>query len=559
MVKVDKLTKRWIRTASDELAIRNGCRFNEERAMLIVDFFGEFLTHGKPPHYGKPFIPLEWESDGVLMPLFGWERQDDETGFWVRRFVKAYISAAKKNGKTSVGAGICLFGLVADGMWNEFGDFVPETETEIYSVATSFKTAADALRIADGMVQRNSTLSAVLSASHHQKSVSSISYDETGGLWSVLSVSERSNQGQNAAIIFADELHEWYGEENYNALRYAGSGRQQPLFMQFTTAGDDHQSVCFKQYEYAKAILDGTIKNDAYFTFITEADPKDDPLDPTTWTKANPSLGVAITTRAMRNDAVEAAKSPESLAAFRRYRCNVWTTGIHPWLDINDWLACAGEWLLEELKGKECYAALDLSRTRDSTSLQLVFPWANETIRLLSFFYLPEETARKENHRVSWLVWADEGYVILTPGNVCDYTYVYKDIKRLSSLYKIKELTFDPYNAEQLTQEVEETIGLPRFSFGQTIMNYAAPTAEFERLVLSKKVSHLSNPCMDWQIGNTRVKMDVNANKRPVKPTDVDHRKIDGPAAAIMGVGRWMVGEEYETESVYETRGMRMV
>lgn len=547
-----------MRTASDELAVRNGCRFNEERGQLIVDFFCDFLSHGKPPHFGKPFIPLDWEREFVLMPLFGWERQDEDTGYWVRRFTKSYCEIPKKNGKTSIGAGIALYCLTADGMWDECGEFVPETEIEIYSVATSFKTAADALGIADGMVRRNETLSSILQSNHHQKSVSSISHIEQSDKWQVLSVSERSNQGQNATVIFADELHEWYGEENYNALRYAGSARQQPLFMQFTTAGDDTQSICYKQYEYAQSLLKGDILNDAYYAYIRAADKADDPLDPGTWEKANPSLGITITNRAMRNDATEAAKSPESLAAFKRYRLNIWTTGLRPWINLTDWKACGDEWETEELYGRECYGGLDLSRTRDSTSLQLVFGWDDNTVRMLSYFWLPEETARNQNHLVSWLAWADAGYVTLTPGNVCDYTFVKKAIGDLSESFKILEIAFDPYNAEQLTQEIEDDFGITRVSFGQTIGNYAPPTAEFERKVLAGEISHQNQPVMNWQVGNAKVKTDVNGNKRPVKPAEIDYRKIDGVAGGIMGLARWMEAEETRP-SVYETRGMRSV
>lgn len=92
--------------------------------------------------------------------------------------------------------------------------------------------------------------------------------------------------------------------------------------------------------------------------------------------------------------------------------------------------------------------------------------------------------------------------------------------------------------------------------FPQTIMNFAEPTATFERLVIAGDIEHNGNAVMDWQAGNVNVRTDANANQRPVKPLDDSHKKIDGPVAGIMGLGIAMKAKK--DEYVFEPGSLRL-
>jgi len=101
---------RWKRNASDEHAVRNGCRFNEALAEYAADFFPKFLCHSKGEWGGKPFELTNWQRDELIYPLFGWVRPDGR-----RRFRRSYIEMPKKNGKSTIASGIGLYMLVGDG------------------------------------------------------------------------------------------------------------------------------------------------------------------------------------------------------------------------------------------------------------------------------------------------------------------------------------------------------------------------------------------------------------------------------------------------------------
>ena len=57
---VDAITKRWTRSEADEHAVANGCRFNEDAANHVVEFFAKPLRHTKGRSFGQPFEPMAW-------------------------------------------------------------------------------------------------------------------------------------------------------------------------------------------------------------------------------------------------------------------------------------------------------------------------------------------------------------------------------------------------------------------------------------------------------------------------------------------------------------------
>ncbi len=318
--------------------------------------------------------------------------------------------------------------------------------------------------------------------------------------------------------------------------------------MQFiiTTAGDDELSVCYETYQYAKDVLAGRTEDQRFFAYIAEADPSDDWTQPEIWAKANPSLGDTISVDEFEADLREAQKTPTSLAQFLRYSFNLWarTGGVAPITD-EAWQACRLVFTEEDVIGWECWAALDLARVNDMTACAFVFrsPENPEDYRLLVYYWLPESTVEAKWAPEQYRVWAKQGLIRVTPGNVTDYTQVENDLVELVNKFQPMTLAFDPYLAEELTQRIYESTGVERVAFAQTAPNYAAPSAEFERRILAKKLLHNGDPITAWQIGNLRWKLDANGNRRPIKPQD--GKKIDGIVAAIMATSQEMASPAY--------------
>lgn len=520
---VDAETKRWTRTQADEKAVAAGCRFDLRAADKVRSFFPKFLVHSKGQFAGKPFELLDWQFTDILAPIFGWKRKDG-----TRRFRKAFIEIPKKNGKSTLAAGVGLFMLVGDG----------EGGAEVYSTAAARDQAMIVHREAEMMVAKSEALQDELDVN---KSTHTIRFPSRDSFYSAIASDADLKEGLNAHAIIIDELHAWKGNAGrnfFNALRFAGRGRRQPLMFMITTAGDDDTSICYDQYKYAKQILNGEINDDTrFFAYIREADPGDNFEDEAVWKKANPSLGITINAEEFGNDLREAKKTPSDWAVFLRYSFNIWmVAGANPAIDPEDWKACKADFTEEDLDGETALAAIDLSRKNDMTALALLF-WleALARFRVLFFYWLPEETVNAANTVQAIKDWAEWGFIRVTEGNVTDYEQVRKEMAELFERFGVRSVAFDPLFAEEITQKLAEETGVERIEFAQTATNYAAPSAELERLVLGRLIEHNGNPVAAWNLSNLRWKTDSNNNKRPIKPSGP--KKIDGIVALIMTLG----------------------
>jgi len=512
----------WIKSPADELAVLHGCRFDVEASLRPVQFFEKFLRHSKGRWAGQPFKLLPWQRENIVQPLFGWYRADGR-----RRINKTYIEIPKKQGKSTLAAGIGTYLLVGDG----------EHGACVYSLATSSEQANIVHSEAVNMVKQSPGLSKHLKINH---STGTIAFEKTMSYYKRGSAEAAGKEGFNLSGAIIDELHVWYGRKLWETLRYAYSSRDNPIQFVITTAGDDFESVCFEQHEYAKGVIAGKIEDDRFLPFISAAEPTDDLTDPATWAKANPSMGETIRADDFAAELEAASQSASEMASFKRYRFNIWGMSENPWLeDYGAWTACEKDFDEASLIGRECYGGLDLAQSRDLSAFALAFPpddidgdW-----HLLTWFWLPEARAYAKDPMNVYRNWSDSGMIKTMPGSVCDYNEVENFIGGLTEKFDIRAFAYDPYNAEPTTRRIQEEFGVERFLFKQNVPTYAGPTKEFERLILSGKMRHNGQPVMDWQMGHVRVFSDNNNNNRPVKPKHGDRRTIDGVVASIMALG----------------------
>jgi phage terminase large subunit-like protein len=533
---IDSVTKRWIKSEADEIAVHQGCYFDQHAADHVEEFFRRFLRHSKGRWGGKPFELIDWQRDDLIFPIFGWKLPDGR-----RRIRKVYCEVPKKQGKSTICSGVGLYMLVGDG----------EPGAEVYSAATDQNQAGIVHGEAINMVDASPELSALIDIN---RSTKTITFPHTKSVYKALSSDAHSKEGLNASCIIADELHVWRGRVFWDALKYAFAAREQPLLFMITTAGDDTLSVCYEQRTYAKQVASGEVQDLRFHSYIAAAEADDDWTDEKTWFKANPSLGQTQSLDDFRADFEEALKTPTTQSSFKRYRLNIWATGSNPWLSYHQWQACGRKFHEEDLLGCPCFGGLDLARIRDMTAFVLWFP-KDDGNYVLPYFWMPEATINRTDSPEYLRAWVRDGLLISTPGEVCDYNFVREHIVKLSQQFDLRAIYFDPYNAEQLTQELDEEYGIPRYAFGQSKQNFTAPVEEFERLIVSQQVFHNNHAILNWQAGHVEVKEDATGKKQPVKPKRNDPRKIDGIVAAVMGLaGALELGAD--TTSVYDNSGV---
>lgn len=504
----------WIRTEADARAVAVGYVFDCAAAERVRTFFRRFLRHSKGEWAGQSFELLDWQWEEIVAPLFGWLRPDG-----TRRYRRGYIEVPKKNGKSCLFSGLSLYLLLADG----------EPGAEIYSAAVDRDQASIVFLEAANMVEASPQLASRLQV---VRSTKRIVDHRSRSLYKALSADVPAKEGLNAHAILIDELHAQKSRDLWDALRYAGASRRQPLHLAITTAGYDRHSICWEQHEYALRVQDGTVQDLGFFGYIKAADPGDDWTDPEIWRKANPSFGMTLSAEQFAEDCQEAQQSPAKENSFRRYRLNQWTEQDVRWLSMEKWDACDGK--VENLDGRSCFAGLDLSSTTDLSALVLVFADADR-FDVLPFFWVPEEGARERERRdhVPYMQWIRQGYIEATPGDVVDFDVIRRRINELGQRFRIEQIALDRWNATQLATQLSGD-GFEMVAFGQGYASMSAPTKKLDELVRAGKLNHGGHPVLRWMAGNVSLETDAADNWKPSKKKSIE--RIDGVVALIMAL-----------------------
>lgn len=508
--------------------------YDAEAAERVIKFF-RLLRHTKGQWAGQPFELLDWQRECIIKPLFGMKRRKDST----RKYRIAYIEIPRKNGKSTLSSGLALYLLMADG---EYG-------AEIYSAAGDREQASIVFNDAKTMLESSPEL-----AKRAEIYKRAIYIPATNSTYKVLSAEAYTKHGLNAHGIIFDELHVQPNRELWDTLATSIGARRQPLIIAITTAGYDRNSICWELHEYADKVLRGVIDDPSFFAFIAAADQEDDWTDPETWKKANPGYGITISEDYLRQECEKAKQIPAYQNTFRRLHLNQWTQQEERWMDMRAWDETAGYINPEELKGRICYAGLDMASTTDITAFVMVFP-IEDKFYVLPKFWIPKENMKERvlRDKVPYDAWVRDDYITATEGNVADYAKIREDIKRLAGIYNIKEIAFDRWGAIQITQELQEE-GFTVIPFGQGFASMSAPTKELMRLVLEKKLIHGGNPVLRWMADNVVVKQDPAGNIKMDKSKSTN--RIDGMVALVMALDRALRNSNNQSRSVYEDRGI---
>lgn len=541
-MSIDRETKKWIRTAADEKAAAAGMRFDVERANFACDWIESHCRLYEGEKAGEPLILLPAQREFVSR-LFGWVRWSEERGEWVRRFTHASFWAAKKNGKSPLAAAVALYVLCGDG----------ESGQKVYTAAKNGEQARIAQRHAFEMVRQSPALSADCKL---HGSTLQISHLPTNSVMMILTGDDsrgaKSKEGLNGSI-FIDECHVFDREMNERTSR-AGISRKEPLNVSFSTAGDDPSSYGFERFRYGRQVNAGE-REDPHFLHVefcapdnvTEAD-IDERLEEL-GKAANPAWGAIVQPSEFRADWNRSKGNQREVARFLQYRLNRWVGSTNRWLDAAAWELSADPFSLADLAGRECYAAIDLSRTTDMTGCVFLFPWPEdglEVVRAWPLFWLPHDTAKARDHLFPFMTWAREGHLMLTPGGQVDYSLVKADIRNAITANNLNVLAlyYDPHYANELTQALHEGeslggVSVPgvvaeRIAFKQSLMFMTGPAKELERRVGAKMVRHPDNPVLNWQVGHAEVWSDRNNNIRPVKPAPHSGKSVDGVVCLTM-------------------------
>ena len=507
-------------------AVERFCEFRTRSDIYfdadVVDNCEEFI--GQIKHFlgksaGKPFLLEDWQSF-VLANIFGLKWKD--TGFRVCN--EAYIQVARKAGKDAFMAAISLYMLIADG----------ENAPEIACLANS----RDQARILFEYITKFSH--SLDPAGDALKSFRNyIKFPANNGIVKVFSADASKLDGLNVSTFCIDEFHEARDRKLYDVMKSSQGMREQPLGVIITTAGFNLDGPCHDMFELAVQILAGVKEMDNFFPFIWSLDETDDWTDPSNFIKCQPNLGVTVSEEFMISEANKAQVDSTALSGVLTKTFNKWVQSKVTWIPQTVIANLMKPLELEDFQGKSVIMGCDLSSVNDIASISIMLPPDNEGEKYLfkTWTFLPEETIKDHPNRALYEKFVEEGSLITTPGNVCDYDFILNAIHEINQFCPIAAIYLDKWNATQFQITTTEA-GYNVIEFSQSVGNYNACTKEFERLARQGQMIIDRSRNVLWQFGNVFLKGDINGNIKPSKESG--SKKIDSVISMTTALGGYL-------------------
>ncbi|WP_347293069.1 terminase TerL endonuclease subunit, partial [uncultured Brachyspira sp.] len=525
--------------------------FDEDEAKRPITFI-QSLVHTKGEWANHNIILESWEQF-IIASIFGWRRKENK----LRRYKKAYVQVSRKNGKTTFASGI--------GNYCFFCDSPAEAGVEIYYIATKKDQAKIAWSESERQIRKAKALNK--EAITYKQTSTITKKKDTASKSKPLGQDSNTEDGLNPHLVIVDEYHAHPDNELLNVLESGMGARRQPLTFIITTAGFDKTSVCFSEYEYAKQILQGSLNNDEYFCIIYEPDnikdiwifmseykeklnnnqntQEQEELINNIIFQANPNINISVKDSYLKSRLFEGLDKPVQRTDILTKNLNVWTQASEVWISSDRWLK---SYLhqninINELKGKRACIGLDLATTRDIAAYVLCFDTVdNDPYILLPRFFMPKENIRQRSKedRVPYELWASQGLITLTNGDIIDFDIIESSILQDAKDFEIIEIAYDPWKAIEIITHLEsEGFKMQQVRQSFAVGGLSEGTSLFEKTIDERKLLHGNNPVLNWMISCCEVKTDGRDNYLPVKPDRRrSYKRIDGVVASIMALHR---------------------
>ena len=528
--------------------------FSQQHADAACNFFELILRHTADEWWGKPFILSPWQEQALCV-IFG--NLDDEGN---RLIEMAYLEVPKKARKTEFAAGIVLLVLM----------ITSTPGCQCYGAAAATRQAMNVYRAACKMVEQSPILRKELRIMRGTNRI--VKRNDPDSFYAAVAADGDFGDGVNPAFTVADEVHRWKTRkqlENWDVLSKGGITRRQTLTVAITTAGIQSESpLAWMLHEKTRKINVDIVHDSRFFGRIYAANPEDDPADPTTWIKANPSLkeNGGFLDKEKIHERYEAAVSEGDLTSFKRYFLNIWDQKEERAIELPKWDATAGAWRAQGLLskppesigevrplphdylarffGRRCWVGVDLSMTTDMTAAVFVFPCDQpDEYDLLPFFWLPDAKLRKMELKLGMPLaqWAREGFLELCPGGVIDYRDVEARLKWGASMFDLQEICWDPWNSRQISVSMIDD-GYACVEIRQGFQSLTEPTKKVLELIENGKLHHGGHPVLRWHASCACTVCDRKDNKMFAKPDrEKSTSRIDGLSATVNGMARAIV------------------
>ena len=437
----------------------------------------------------------------------------------------AIISFAKKNAKTTECAFLLLVHLCG-----------PEAKanSQLVSTAQSRDQAAILFNLAAKIVRLSPEMSAGVTI---RDTVKELFFSELGTTYKALSADDTTAHGKSPIFCVHDELGQVRGPVSklFNAIENAMGAHDEPLSIIISTQAPTDADLLSVRIDDAKDGHDPTVVLSLY-----TADLDIDPFSKKAIRQANPAFGDFLSAKEVLRQAAEAKRMPSQESLYRNYTLNQRVEVNNPYVSPGVWKDNGGD-PLEDWGNMPVYGGLDLSESRDLTSLELVTRQA-PILHVKSHFWLPEDGLRERAHddRVPYDLWRDQGHLMVSPGRTVEYEFVAQHLRGVFDRFNVRKIAFDRWNWKHFRPWLEKAgfseaeIEDKFEEFGQGFQSMSPALRDLDSVLLNGNMRHGMHPVLTMCAANSVVKADPSNNRKLIKLSH--NKRIDGMIALTMAV-----------------------
>jgi phage terminase large subunit-like protein len=491
----------------------------ETRGEKVIRFLSEYVLTPEGEHVGKPLQLADFQKR-FLLDLY-----DNPAG--TRR---AYLSIARKNGKSGLLAGILLAHIIG-----------PERiqNSQIVSGARSRDQAALIYDLASKMLNLQPKFQGLYRLVPSSKRIIGLKANVE---YKALAADGTTAHGLSPVLAILDEVGQVRGPQDdfIDAITTAQGAHKSPLLIAISTQSANDADLFSQWLDDAARSKDPKIISHVYSAKKEAA-----VTDPQAWKDANPALGLFRSLADVEEQAKQAARMPSAENTFRNLILNQRVSTVVPFISKSVWDANAGN-LLPFKPITTVWAGLDLSGRTDLTSLVLVGK-VGDAWQIHPYFWTPEGglIERSKRDRQPYDVWVREGYIRTTPGNTVDYDFVAKEIIEIVAELDLHSIAYDRWRINIFRKALDaQGADLPLVEWGQGFKDMSPAIELMEAKLLNEEISHGNNPVMTMCAANAILAKDPAGNRKLDKHKATG--RIDGIVAMAMafGVGEMHMEEE---------------
>lgn len=506
--------------------------YKPKRAKKVIKFI-----EALPDTKGK-FHKLAMFQKFIISMVRGWFDDNDYL-----RFNKAFISMARKGGKSLLVSGLVLYSFLFDRE--------PSEGRQIFCAANDKKQAS----IVFNMVAKQLMyfVSQVPELKKDVKKVRELlQHNKDGSYVMPLSRDTGAVDGFEPFLAVIDEYHAAKTNEMLELIQSGQGNLLQSLIFIISTAGFNLNAPMYTdEWPYAKEILTGNYHDEQYFAIIFEQDSEEEWQDKSMWAKSNPLINESDDLKEQIEDflqkRVDEATQKGTMFRVLVKNFNYWMQASEEsYLDFNDWKKNETEF---DIKGTKAYVGLDLSRADDLTAVSFIhLDEVNKEYYVTSHSFVGTKgglQAKIERDLIDYRQMSQYGYCTLTnlqsgiinSNQVLDYIEKYIIENNLD----VQAICYDPHAIHGFIAEIEKrNWRYELIEIRQGAMTLSNPVIDFRLKVIDGKVKHHKNPLLDTAVKNAISK---NVNDSVMIEKKLNREKIDPLMSTIFA---YVIASEYE-------------